>query len=152
MYELDKIVKEMLETHIGGEVFFDHLDEAVRTHTPIVDELLGRIPNISEQHIIVSGKFGVFFKQYLDMLNIRPKSLITVQGGLRVGNKANLSEDTPKNTNMIFIDDSFYSGKTKNVIDSELRKLGSNIETTYVIYDGSRKKQENVKSLYRYYK
>jgi len=56
------------------------------------------------------------------------------------------------NKNFIFIDDSFYSGKTRNCIDAELQKYDSKIIRTIVCYDGSKEKDDTVSSLYRYYK
>lgn len=153
MNKLDEIVKTMLETHEGGEVFFDNLDHAIRINLPIVDELLNKIPDFKNKHIIVSGKFGIFFKKYLDLLDIAPKSLTVVRGGLRKGKKIiELNENTPSNSELIFIDDSFYSGTTRKRIEEKLNTINSTIKLTYVVYDGSIVKSNNVKSLYRYYK
>ena len=61
MYELDKIVKGMLEQHIGGEIFFDHLDQAIQTE-PIIEQLYNMVERYNyDVNIIVSGKFGTFF-------------------------------------------------------------------------------------------
>lgn len=158
MYGIDKIVKEMLETHIGGEVFFDHLDEAVRNNCAIVDSLIESIPQLEDKKIILSGKFGKFFLSYLELLDIKTKKAILVRGGLRK------SEDNSDILGIlfdgcdeiyeefIFIDDSYYSGKTRDAIAIQLSKLKSRIVDTYVVYDGSKTKDENVHSLYRYYK
>lgn len=47
-------------------------------------------------------------------------------------------------------DDSFYSGGTKNKIEDFLKKWNSRIIRTYVIYDGSKEKQNDLKYIYRY--
>ena len=61
MYELDKIVRQMLEQHTGGEIFFDHLDKAIQT-TPIIEQLYNMVEKYNyDVNIIVSGKFGTFF-------------------------------------------------------------------------------------------
>lgn len=158
MHKLDLLVKEMLETHVGGEIFFDHFDEAVRNNYAVIDSLIESIPNLEEKNIILSGKFGKFFLSYLNLLNINTKKVILVRGGLRK------SEDNTDIFNIlsdkcdkcyeeyIFIDDSYYSGKTKNAIAIQLSKLKSRITDTYVVYDGSHTKEEDVHSLYRYYK
>lgn len=152
MHKLDLLVKDMLEQHIGGEVFFDHLDEAIRNNKCIIDALIDKIPNIKKQNIIVSGKFGLFFRDYLHLLDIKPKELIWVEGGLRKGNKPkNLDFYDIIDQKVIFIDDSFYSGRTRNVINNELLKCYSCISETYVVYDGSLVKEEDVYSLFRYH-
>lgn len=153
MQELNAIVKEMLDTYKGGEVFFDNLDNALRnkSNLVIIKELLNKINNIQNSNIIVSGKFGVFFKQYIKIKGIKTNSLICVGGGLRKGKSVNLSKETLENSEYIFIDDSFYSGATKNAIEKELNKINSHIKTTYVIYDGSINKCNSIVSLYRYY-
>ena len=127
----------MLEEHKGGEKFFDNLDKNVQQEL-IIEKLLLSIP-IEDEIIIVSGKFGNY--------------LILVSGGLRVGNKIDLSyiKNYIENKNFIFIDDSFYSGRTRDVIKNELIKYKSNLIKTYVIYDGGKIRDSNVCSLYRYY-
>lgn len=149
MNELDLVVKKMLEQHKGGEKFFDHLDLAVQSQ-PIVDELLELI---QEKNIIVSGKFGVFFSNYIKDQG-RGLNLILVSGGLR---KDTTIEDLEymktdiRRRDFVFVDDSFYSGKTRDVVKHEIERNGGTLKTTYVIYDGSRVKDTSVKSLYRYY-
>lgn len=152
MHGLDKLVKEMLETHKGGEVFFDHLDEGIKNNVLVVDTLIDTIPNITEQNIILSGGFGEFFRDYLRLLKIKPKNVIWVNGGLRKGARAFLYDTYLDNKDFIFIDDSFYSGKTRNVIKEELEKYNARLVNTYVVYDGSHVKENTVHSLYRYYK
>lgn len=152
MHKLDKLVKNMLSQHVGGEVFFDHLDEAIRNNERIVDALIAKIPNIEKQIIIVSGRFGQFFKNYLKVLEIEPKEIIWVEGGLRQGNKPKNLEHYIIDQDVLFIDDSFYSGKTRDVISEALAERRFKISNTYVVYDGSHEKENNVHSLYRYYK
>lgn len=151
--ELDKVVRDMLETHQGGEIFFNHLDEAIRNNLPIIDSLMNLIPFIKDKNIIVSGNFGRFFVSYLNLIGLKVKTLICVQGGLRLGNEVIFYDiDMVKNKDFIFIDDSFYSGKTRNAIEKELNNYNSKISMTYVAYDGSINFDKNVISLYRYYK
>ena len=78
---IDKIVREMIEEHEGGEKFFDNLDQAIQ-QKPIVQALVDMIPNDKVIHyIIVSGKFGRFFSNYYNDCFQR----ISVAGGLRRG-------------------------------------------------------------------
>lgn len=114
--------------------------------------MLSNIP-IKDEIIIASGKFGSFFNNWWNANTNYNNKLIIVNGGLRVGNKIDLSyiKDYIKNKKFIFIDDSFYSGKTRNTIKNELEKYNANLNKTYVIYDGSKARDDNVCSLYRYY-
>lgn len=155
MYELDKIVKEMLEQHIGGEIFFDNLDQAIQTE-PIIEQLY----NMVEKHnydvnIIVSGKFGNFFSNwYMVNTNYANQMVISVNGGLRTGlsiDNLDYLKEYIKNNKFVFLDDSYYSGKTRRAVQSEIERLGGRLVNTFVIYDGSLDKSNNVKSLYRYY-
>lgn len=152
MHKLDELVKNMLKQHVGGEIFFDHLDEAIRNNERVIDALIAKIPNIEQQLIIVSGRFGQFFKNYIEVLEIEPKEIIWVEGGLRQGNKPKSLDHYIIDQDVIFIDDSFYSGKTRDTISEALAERNSKISDTYVVYDGSHKKENNVYSLYRYYK
>lgn len=54
--------------------------------------------------------------------------------------------------NWIFIDDSYYLGRTKAGISVALRKIrpDASLYETYVIYDGSMGRADKVKSMYRY--
>jgi len=51
----------------------------------------------------------------------------------------------------ILLDDSFYSGQTRNLIQAELERHGGRIVHTYVVYDGSRNRDPEVTGMYRYY-
>ena len=55
------------------------------------------------------------------------------------------------NKDFIFVDDSFYSGTTGYSIDQFLKRVGSKILKTYVVYDGNDKKSDNRIALYNYY-
>lgn len=151
---LDEIVEEMLKEHTGGVTFFDHLDEAIRDNSSIIDSLLDLVGDVTDKNIAVSGKFGQFFKKYAKISELKFESLVIFPGGLREGKTVEgLWEITDvHNKEYIFIDDSFYSGKTRDVINDALKLVNSKIVTTYVVYDGSHEHQNSVHSLYRYYK
>lgn len=149
MNALDLIVKEMLKQHKGGEKFFDHLDLAVQSK-PIIDKL---IELIQEKNIIVSGKFGVFFSNYIKDQGF-DLNLILVSGGLRKNTPIENLEYMRieiRGKDFVFVDDSFYSGKTRDVVKLEIERNGGRLNQTYAIYDGSKVKDISVESLYRYY-
>ena len=152
---LNNLIKKMLSDHEGGEKFFDNLDENLRDKT-FLDILIKFIKetylsktNIVINLVVVSGKFGRFF---INRLGSTKGNIVIVNGGLRIGEEIdNLSYLDLKGTNAIFIDDSFYSGKTRDIIKKELELRGSSLHETFVIYDGSKEKDDHVHSLYRYY-
>ena len=147
--KLNCIIKEMLETHKGGHVFFDNLDKALQDES-ILDLLIEKIPE--NKSIAVSGKFGLFFMGYYYAKFKTDKNIIYFPGGLRNNNPEIL---IPKNhiegRKFIFIDDSFYLGRTRDKIKEYIESNGWSLYHTFVIYDGSRNLDLNVSSLYRYY-
>lgn len=154
MNKINQIVDSMLKQHTGGEIFFDNLDESFKDKDIIkitrckVNEILIQ-SNID--YVIVSGGFGSVFSYFNpDMTN-----LICVEGGLR--GDSEVSESHFKDRNMtnarcLFLDDSYYLGRTKRKIESVVNKLGGEIVKTFVLYDGSKEKDDIVESFYRYYK
>lgn len=154
MNKLDILVTKLIEDHTGGEKFFDCLDFHVAKDFEIMESFFKKVNNSSplEAKFIGSGKFGQTIS------NIAPtwlkESLITVNGSLRKGHKItdlSYAKDQIKGYNFIFLDDSFYSGSTRDVVKKEIERLGGNLISTIVIYDGSLIKEENVSSMYRYY-
>lgn len=142
-------VNKLLEQYIGGQIFFTELDKAVKFDERILWELVKTVKaNFPNTFTIASGEIGLAMHNYgvdIDFL---------VPGGLRFDpTKINLTPFKSKicGRDFLFIDDSFFSGKTLAVIQEELDKLGGNLIGAYVAYDGSKEKNENVWSLYRYY-
>lgn len=163
METINRIVNEALSQHEGGEKFFDLLDEKIRTVPGVIIKLLSTIPKEKRSRVICSGKFANKLNMNI-MFNIVNKTddtelckdfkyMITVEGGLRKTKELDLSDlrKTIEGNNYIFIDDSFYSGATRNVIRDEIVRCGGTLTDTYVVYDGSHKKEDNVHSLFRYY-
>lgn len=152
---LDQIIKDMLEQHVGGEKFFDRLDQAIQ-QKPIIDQLISLFDKHDDLHIICLGNFGRFFVNYLsaNYVNEDDCMIIAVNGGLRKGDPIDdltYIKEALIDQEFIFIDDSFYSGKTRDAVAIELEKHGAKIVRTYVVYDGSKVKDTTVESLYRYY-
>ena len=92
-----------------------------------------------------------------------PNNLVLVNGNIRGKNnklnKLTKGKDVDivykkgeiYDKNFILFDDSYYSGSTKNAIDKYLRKFGSRVSKTYVLYDGNDIKDKNRKYVYNYY-
>lgn len=157
MLLLDEIVYEMLNTHGGGEVFFKHLDKAVQ-QPAIINSLIDMAFYTSyHKNAIVSGNFGRFLCNYSKIYH--PSAayrLIIVNGGLRAGNSPIDNLDylglSIRDKEFIFVDDSFYSGATRDQVRAEIERQGGFLVSSYVIYDGSPVKDPTVHSLFRYYK
>ena len=149
--EMFEIVNNLLEKYIGGQIFFTELDKAVKFNSEILREL----HQVAHKKMypfkpltIASGEIG------LAMHNLEVPVDILVQGGLRFDpSKLNLApfQDKIKGRYILFLDDSYFSGKTAMVIKEEVEKLGGHWLGTYVAYDGSKYQDEDVWSLYRYY-
>lgn len=109
--------------------------------------------NLEETGLIVSGGFGnAIMTMYGDRLIKNFVEVIVTNGGIRLGNKAAIFKDRLFCKNWIFIDDSYYLGRTKAGISVVLRKIrpDASLYETYVIYDGSMGRADKLKSMYRY--
>ena len=146
---LFETVNKLLEKYIGGQIFFTELDKAVKFNEEILRKLLDVVKKrFPDTLTIASGEIGLAMHNYgvsIDLL---------VPGGLRFEpQKINLAPFASmiRGRDFIFIDDSYFSGKTVAVIQEEIEKLGGKLVGSYVAYEGSKEKKECVWSLYRYY-
>ena len=81
------------------------------------------------------------------------KKIIVINGGLRKDNVIipfweNFNIEEKK---IVFIDDSYYLGRTRDKIKMAIEEKNGTLINTYVFYDGSKTKDDSVKSFYRYY-
>lgn len=153
--KMKSIVNANILEHQGGENFFNAMDEMIRNDNVLLSMMISSVlSNEKFDFIIVSGNFGRFFKKYC-LLHMRSlyNRVIVVNGGQRKGNgvTTDYSNYNVCGKRIIFIDDSFYSGKTRNVIKASLESNGATLVKTYVFYDGSKDKDKDVYSFYRYY-
>ncbi len=153
--KISKIVEDNLKRYVGGEDFFSAIDEIFSNDKDLLNEITNLIlKNEIFDYLIVSGKFGQkFYKFIKDNYSQLYNKIIVVNGSLRKGkeienfwDKFNINQKK-----IIFIDDSFYSGSTKNRINDVIKANNANLIRTYVFYDGSIKKENDVFSFYRYY-
>ena len=144
-------VNKLLEQYIGGQIFFTELDKAVKFDKKVLEELVAEANNIglgSSFKTIASGEIG------LAMHNLGVSIDFLVPGGLRHDpTKINLTPfaDRIRGEKFVFVDDSYFSGKTAMVVTEEIERLGGIFVGTFVAYDGSKIREEAVWSLYRYY-
>lgn len=156
---LNTIIKGLLKDHPeGGEKFFDALDLLIRGDSDILsiflDFVMENTSKNMEYGVILSGKFGyVLHNNYKDLLNKYFDGVILTNGGIRKGEPAYLGITKLPCSKFIFLDDSYYSGKTKSGIEEALKNIDNNakIIDTFVVYDGGVKFDRTVHSLFRYY-
>lgn len=144
-----KTVNELLEKYVGGQIFFTELDKAVKFNEAILKSLISKVvENFPYAQIIASGEIG------MSMHNMGITIDLLVPGGLRFDpTKINLEPFSYriKGKDFVFVDDSYFSGKTAMVVKEEIERLGGHFVCSYVAYDGSKIKDGLVHSLYRYY-
>ncbi len=156
MHEMRDIANECIKTHKGGETYFTELDSMIKQNENLMINYINYIIKKEKiNDVIISGEIGEVYKN-LWINNKIPFNikLHLLPGGLRNNVEIKNTENSNKsiyNKELIFIDDSFYSGKTLNKVDGYVTKNRGLIKTAYVFYDGSLEKHDHVKSLYRYY-
>lgn len=158
--EFEKNIEYLLETYVGGVPFFDKLDESIRNQEfwrgvflPAIHDLMGY--EMYDYYLIFSGGFARWKINSSILNGVCPHNYIIVNGGMRdkdaeVDNLSYL-EHILHGRKCLFVDDSFYSGGTRDKIKNEVIRLGGIFVGTYVAYDGSQVKEDDVHSLYRYY-
>lgn len=156
--KLNYKIAEILKQHEGGEKFFDALDAMVRGDMDILvtflDFVYFEIGDTKEYSLILSGQFGnALMSIYGTNLFKDFSDVILVEGGLRSGKTPTIFRQNFTETKFILLDDSFYSGTTKDAIERALKMIDSQarIVKTFVIYDGSKVKKNNIFSMFRYY-
>lgn len=153
---ITSIVDECLRQHKGGENFFDAIDEMMRNDVLLITMLTGKVLEFGKfDNIIVSGTFGKLYKEYAtkNMPSVFSEKIVVVPGGLRNGTKVTpfWEEIEVTNKKFVFLDDSFYLGRTRNVIKEAIEENKGKLVKTFVFYDGSKEKDKTVESFYRYF-
>jgi hypothetical protein len=143
-------VNKLLEQYIGGQIFFTELDKAVKFDYYILGQLVAAVRAEFGDDIctIASGEIG------LAMHNLGVHIDFLVPGGLRHDpSKINLApfKSAIEGQHFVFIDDSYFSGRTALVVKEEIERLGGIFVGSMVAYDGAKEKDPTVDSLYRYY-
>ena len=158
MNRLNEKIAEILRQHPEGEPFFDALDAMVRGDMDILHTFLNfvysELEHTREYSLILSGQFGnAIMSIYGVKLFDDFSDVILVEGGLRSSKTPTIFRQNFTKTKFILLDDSFYSGTTKDSIERSLKMVDSQakIVKTFVIYDGSKIKKNNLYSMFRYY-
>jgi len=161
---LNEKVGEILKRHIEGEKFFDALDYIIRGDKDILEDFYNfswnnifnsSSVNSTSYNLIMSGRFGLsMISNYGNSLIRNFNKVIVTNGNIRKGEEPEIYCNKFDEKSFIFLDDSYYSGKTKTAIQNKLLEIEptAKIITTLVIYDGSKESQPDVYSMYRYHK
>ena len=156
-HRMSQITKKCIDSHGGGEEYFNELDDLIKNDEDFLMSYLTHISQSSVKNIIVSGGIGYKiavlkhkYSWFLEDYNIE-----YVNGSLRKGlpiQYSNWKLDSYKNQPFIFVDDSYYSGKTLRIVRTYIEEVhGGYLQDSYVFYDGSEDNLDDVVSLYRYY-
>lgn len=158
--EMKKIVRDCMSRYEGGESYFNELDSLVKSNTKLMIEYIKNIVKKEKCYdVILSGEIGEAYGKIYDQMeqlqvNTHGIRIHLIPGGLRNGTDiSRLLDHTLNGKQAIFLDDSFYSGKTFRAVYKFAINNMCRIKAAYVFYDGSKEKDTliNVHSLYRYY-
>ena len=126
------------------------MDLNIRKNNKYLKYMINEIKNDGFDYIIVSGHFGIAFKKYCEKNNIYKDKIVLVNGSLRK-DKSITNRNNFNNKKIIFIDDSCYSKKTINKVKKYIKDNNGKYIKTFVFYDGSYEKSNDIISFYRYY-
>lgn len=155
---MNPIVEKCLDRYGGGESYFTEIDAMIKSNPVLMSEYIQYITEKENiYNVILSGEIGLkYFAMQLKHQIPGDINLFLLPGGLRKDKTIleNMLQDKNsyqlKQQKYLFLDDSYYSGKTLNTVSEYIHNIGNILQNTYVFYDGSPVKT-NVKSLYRYY-
>ena len=143
-------VEKCLKTHVGGESYFTELDAAIKADKDLMKIYLHHIViETKTTNFVMSGEIGVVYSKLYSHDDIH---LLLLPGGLR--HDKEIPYDIGRiyeGMEFVFVDDSYYSGKTLNAVKKYMESTGAKVIANYVFYDGSRENKDNVRSIYRYY-
>lgn len=152
--KLDKIVSELLKKYERGPQFFEALDSKIKDISN-EDMILYLVSGCKDKWVCSSGEFGQRLKSLLKDGKFKCKGFVTFSGKMTSRGK-DVEWWEPENFDFnnkefVYVDDSYFSGKTANKIDDFLSERNSKISEIYVVYDGSMHRKDNVHSFFRYY-
>ena len=166
--KMKDIVNDLLKKEIGGDEYFNSIDSSVKIYknVDLIQDVFDEIQkqNNGDFNLVLTGGFGEWVLYMIKRGKLKiPKNLVLVNGSIRgKNNKLNkittgkeidiiFKKNHIENQKFILFDDSYYSGSTKKAIERYLKKYNSEIEKTFILYDGSDKQSNDKQSLYKYY-
>jgi hypothetical protein len=150
---IEEAVEAALKVAPGGSAYFDALDERLRQ--PGYFEALEIM--VREHHgyvppVVVTGQFGQAYADWRHATN-RPRPFV-LPGGLRFDSLNVIGERLPilyPGSKVVILDDSIYSGKTRQEIIEWLDHHGATAICTHVLYDGAPERIPGVHPMFRYH-
>ena len=152
--KINSIVKEVEKEFKGGRMFFTVLDEAIKDVSN-EDMIIQLLKGKEKEWVASSGGFGRRVLQLYEEGKIKCRGVVVFNGKMTtydMGVYKYFPEFNLSNKKFVYVDDSYFSGKTAEKINNYLSLRKSRISTIEVIYDGSKDRKNNVKSFFRYYK
>lgn len=139
---MEMLVEDMVRAHGGGTRFFDSLDAKLRSNAITSALTVMAYAMFGPSKIVVTGQFGIeYAKKFYPAL---------VLPSLRYG-FGSIPEVAPLDgERFVFIDDSFYSGRTYDAARMIVDRGGGKIIGAVVAYDGAKYPWKSVYSLYRW--
>ena len=156
---MNPIVEKCLDIYGGGESYFTEIDAMIKANPVLMSEYIQYVTEKENiYNVILSGEIGLkYFAMQLKHQIPSDINLFLLPGGLRLDtSKLNGINNNYKkiwkitSSQYMFLDDSYYSGKTLNAVSEYVGRFGGIIQNSYVFYDGSPERTD-VQSLYRYY-
>lgn len=122
----------------------------------LIDFIETTIKESGIKNVVISGEIGRIYYQLKQNGRLKQDIMLCIlPGGLRFEHQEDFSpeycEIEAEGKDFIFIDDSYYSGKTARVVQKWMKDHGGKVVKSYVFYDGSYEKRDDVVSLYRYW-
>jgi hypothetical protein len=152
--KLDNIIQDLLDKYKGGRPFFTALDDHIKDGTNEF-MILDLAKGLENEFICSSGEFGDKLYELYKSGKLKCREVL-IFGGKISTNKTGITPYYPTDfyldeKEFVYLDDSYFSGRTVKTIDNYLDNFNSRIKEVRVVYDGSKEKLPYVKSIYRYY-
>ena len=155
--KIKNFVNICLDKYSGGESYFTELDRLIKNDSELlIDFIETTIKESGIKNVVISGEIGRIYYQLKQNRRLKQDIMLCIlPGGLRFEHQEDFSpeycEIEAEGKDFIFIDDSYYSGKTVRVVQKWMKDHGGKVVKSYVFYDGSYEKRDDVVSLYRYW-
>lgn len=155
--KIKNFVNICLDKYSGGESYFTELDRLIKNDNKLlIDFIETAIKDSGINNVVISGEIGRIYYQLKQNGRLKQDiRLCILPGGLRFEYQEDFNpeycESDVEGKNFIFLDDSYYSGKTAKAVQKWTKDHGGSVVKSYVFYDGSYEKSDNVVSLYRYW-
>jgi hypothetical protein len=136
--------------YVGGRPFFDALDESLRSpyyFTALLERYFDVFPD--HPRIALSGDFGRRFARWLRGWSKSFGPPLVFPGDLRHNALPPLPLSLEGET-FVFIDDSYYLGRTRAKVQKAIEDAGGRFYGSLVLYDGSRQPPA-IESFFRYH-